>query len=298
MEEGRRLGELAKPSVIIGILKERGIGLSRRYGQHFLVDGNILARIVEAADLQPDDTVFEVGAGAGTLTEELCARAGRVWAVEQDPRFFTLMQDYFRDTDNLILRQADVLDLDLFTELPAGGPLKMVSNLPYNVATAVLLKSLRELPWLESLVVLVQREMAQRYLAAPGSRSYGIPTLKLNYYCRISKVMQVPPSVFLPPPRIDSTLLRLERREDGAGRVQDTESLFRLIDAAFSQRRKTLVNSLAPHFQAEGGKALLTGVVGELGWEAGLRPEELTLDDFIALHAMLPGPTQGLAEDV
>ncbi len=247
--------------------------------------------------MQPDDTVFEVGAGAGTLTEELCARAGRVWAVEQDPRFFSLLQDYFKDTDNLVLRQADVLDLDLFTELPAGGPLKMVSNLPYNVATAVLLKALRELPWLESLVVLVQREMAQRYLAAPGSRSYGIPTLKLNYYCRISKVMQVPPSVFLPPPRIDSTLLRLERREPGGKQPQDSESLFRLIDAAFSQRRKTLVNALTPRFQAEGGKAMLNGVVGELGWGAGLRPEELALEDFVTLHARLPGCTQGLTED-
>lgn len=293
MEEGRRLGELAKPSVIVEILRKKGIGLSRRYGQHFLIDGNILARIVETADLQPDDTVFEVGAGAGTLTEELCARAGRVWAVEQDPRFFSLLQDYFKDTDNLILRQADVLDLDLFTELPAGGPLKMVSNLPYNVATAVLLKALRELPWLESLVVLVQREMAQRYLAAPGSRGYGIPTLKLNYYCRISKVMQVPPSVFLPPPKVDSTLLRLERRETGTERAQDTEGLFHLIDAAFSQRRKTLVNSLTPHFLAEGGKALLNGVVEELGWDLNLRPEQLTLEDFVTLNAALPVHAHG-----
>ncbi len=284
------MGELAKPSVITGLLRERGIGLSRRYGQHFLIDGNVLARIVKAADLRPDDAVLEIGAGAGTLTEELCARAGHVWAVEQDPRFASLLQEYFHDAANLTLVHADALDLDLAAVLPGDRPLKMVSNLPYNVATAVMLKALRELPRLGLMVVLVQREMAQRYLARPGNRDYGIPTLKLNYFCDISRVAQVPPSVFLPPPRVDSTLLRLERRPAGPGLPADTDGFFRLVDAAFSQRRKTLVNSLAPHFRPEGGKAFLETVVEGLGWDRRLRPEELSLEDFAQLKTALDGP--------
>lgn len=281
------MGELAKPSVITGLLREKGIGLSRRYGQHFLADGNVLARIVDTAGLRPDDAVLEVGAGAGTLTEELCARAGHVWAVEQDPRFIALLGEYFKDTPNLTLIKADALDLDLASELPGDRPLKMVSNLPYNVATAVMLKSLRELPGLGLLVVLVQREMAQRYLARPGSREYGVPTLKLNYFCDISKVAQVPPSVFLPPPKVNSTLLRLERRASGMEQPADTDGFFKFIDTAFSQRRKTLTNSLAPRFRAEGGKAFLETVVDQLGWGRNLRPEQLSLADFSLLFSKL-----------
>ncbi len=214
-------------------------------------------------------------------------RAGRVWAVEQDPRFLTHLREYFRDADNLTLRQADVLDLDLAAELPGTDPLKMVSNLPYNVATAVMLKALHELPRLETMVVLVQRELAERYMAGPGSRSYGIPSLKLGYYCRISRVMHVRPTVFLPPPRVESTLLRLERHEGVSGREREQEKLFHLIDAAFSQRRKTLVNALTPHFEAEGGKAHLEELVAGLGWEPTVRPEELALEDYAALLTAL-----------
>lgn len=281
------MGELAKPSVVTGLLRERGIGLSRRYGQHFLVDGNVLARIVEAAGLGPDDAVLEIGAGAGTLTEELAARAGRVWAVERDPRLVALLKDYFDGASGLTLIPADALALDLAAALPRDRPLKMVSNLPYNVATAVLLKALRELPRLDLLVVLVQRELARRYLAAPGGRDYGVPTLKLNYFCAVSRVMQVPPSVFLPPPRVHSTLLRLERRAPGAGLPDEPDGLFRLIDAAFSQRRKTLANSLEPRFRAAGGKGRLEAVMAEMGWDRRLRPEELSLQDFARLHAAL-----------
>ncbi len=280
------MGELARPAVITALLKERGISLSRKLGQHFLVDGNVLSRIVEEARLDGEDAVLEVGAGAGTLTEELRERAGRVWAVEQDRRLFELLRDLLGDDPRLTLLRADALRLDFRRELPQG-PLKMVSNLPYNVATAVLLKALRELPGLHTLVVLVQRELADRYLALPGSRAYGVPTLKLGYYCRVRRVMQVPPTVFLPPPRVESTLLRLEREEEPKLPEGEEEGLFRLIDAAFSQRRKTLANALSSIAGRGASRSLLQSTLKGMGLPGDTRPERLALEGYIRLYESL-----------
>jgi 16S rRNA (adenine1518-N6/adenine1519-N6)-dimethyltransferase len=277
------MGRLARPSVIASLLEQRGIGLSRRLGQHFLVDGNVLRRIVDTAGLTRDDRVLEIGPGAGTLTEELLRRAGGVWAVEQDRRLCELLRETLGGEPGLTLLCGDALRLDFAAELPAG-PVKMVSNLPYNVATAVLLKALRELPGLHTLVVLVQRELADRYLASPGTRSYGVPTLKLGYYCRVDRVMQVPPTVFLPPPRVESTLLRMERREEDRMPPQDAEGLFRLIDAAFSQRRKTLMNALSSLPGKGRDRERMAGLLRDLGLPADVRPERLTLQDYIRIY--------------
>jgi len=282
------MGELAKPTVIVPLLKERGIHLSRRMGQHLLVDNNVLRRIIEEASPGPSEDVLEIGAGAGTLTEELSERAGRVFAVEKDRRFVQLLRETLGGRPNLCLLEGDALQLDLPARLPAG-PLKMVSNLPYNVATAVLLKVLRELPGLHTLVVMVQRELADRYLAPPGARDYGVPTLKLGFHCRITRVMQVPPSVFLPPPRVDSALLRMERRPSGPLPAEEAEGFFRFIDAAFSQRRKTLANSLGAFLGREGSRRLLERILVELGLPPDARPERLSLEEFARLYEKVCG---------
>ncbi len=282
------MGRLAKPSVMTSLLKDRGISLSRRMGQHFLVDNNVLRRIIEEASLGPSDTVLEIGAGAGTLTEELCRKAGAVFAVEQDARLYGLLEEELGGFPNLRLLHADALRLDLAGLLPPG-PLKMVSNLPYNAATAILLKVLRELPGLRVLVVMVQKELADRYLADPGTRDYGVPTLKLWFYCLIQRVTQVPPTVFFPPPSVESTVVRMERKGSGPLPPGEEDGFFRFIDAAFSQRRKTLVNSLRSAIGTEEGRRLLESSLAEMGLPLDARPERLAPGEFLSLYLRVRG---------
>lgn len=269
-------------------MKESGIRLNRGLGQHFLVDGNILSIILGTAELSPKDTVLEVGAGIGTLTEELCARAVRVWAVEKDPKLYSHLQRYFRDTPNLILKHADVMRLDLAREIPrTEGSLKLVSNLPYRIATPLLLKVLEELPQLELLVVMVQRELADRYMGMPGSKSYGATSVKMRYFCCVERILQVPPSVFFPPPRVESALLRMKRRSQPPVEVDDRGLFFRFVEEAFAQRRKTLVNSVYRFLSGSCSKDEIAALVRELGWDKAVRGEELGLEEFAVLYNRL-----------
>ncbi len=282
------MGELTKPTMIRELLGRKNIKLTRRLGQHFLVDGNLLSIMIKAADLRPEDMVLEVGAGIGTLTEELIRLAGKVWAVEMDDRLFSLLRDYLDEPPNLILIHGDAMKLNFSEIIPPEEPLKVISNLPYNIATPLLLKLLLELPGLTSLVVTVQKELADRYLSPPGSKSYGATTVKLNYYCEIRRIIQLPPSVFLPPPKIHSVMLKLEKRKETPVRVDDPEEFFRFIDAAFAQRRKTLSNSLSSLYPSINGKEIAR-IMEELGWNPSERAERLNLDDFAKLYGGIRG---------
>ncbi len=281
------MGELTKPTVIRKLLGEKNIKLTRRLGQHFLIDGNLLSIMVKTADLQPGDVILEVGAGIGTLTEELVKVAGEVYAVEMDERLFAILRDYFGERTNLTLIHGDAMKLCFSKLLPSEIPLKLVSNLPYNIATPLLLKIFRELPGLTSMVITVQRELAERYLSSPGSKSYGATTVKLNYYCQVQRILNLPPSVFYPPPRVYSCLLRLDRRRDLLVQVDDPQRFFQLIDAAFAQRRKTLANSLSSAYEVSLASNEVARVVEGLGWDATTRAENLTLEDFAKLYDSL-----------
>jgi len=237
------LGRLARPSVVAEILERYGLRLSRSLGQHLLVDGNVLQRLVEAAGLSGSDTVLEIGPGVGTLTEELCARCGRVVAVETDRRMVAAMADLLGPRVNLEVVEGDALRVDLASLFSPREKVKVVSNLPYSIATPLIIRLLKELPQAETMVLTVQRELADRYLARPGSPAYGSVSVKVQSLCRGKRLATLPPSVFFPPPRVQSAVLYLERVEPALPEGE-VEPFFQFLDACFSSRRKMLVNAL------------------------------------------------------
>lgn len=280
------MGELARPSVVSEILERNGIRLSRSLGQHFLVDSNVLRRILEGAELGPQDTVLEVGPGIGTLTEELCERAGRVVAVEVDPRLKAVLDNLLGDRPNLTTVTGDALRVDLAGLFLPHEEVKVVSNLPYNVATPLLLRIMQELPQVRMLVVTVQRELAERYLATPGNPSYGAVSVKMQLLARIRRLAQVSPSVFLPPPRVGSTILRLEKRSPEFG-IGEVRSFFVFLDACFSTRRKMLVNALGGGRNPYCNREKVSESLRELGLPPTVRAEELPLAVLLELHRLL-----------
>ncbi len=282
------MGKLSRPSVVAEILERYGIRLTRSLGQHFLVDANVLRRIVEGAELAPDEAVLEIGPGIGTLTEELCSRAGRVVAVELDPRLKAVLDDLLGERPNLTTILGDAMRIDLGGLFSPEEKVKVVSNLPYNVATPLLLRIMRELPQAKLLVVTVQRELADRYLAAPGDPSYGAVSVKMQFLARLQSLAQVAPTVFLPPPRVGSTILRLERLEPGDG-AGETQSFFLFLDACFALRRKMLVNALGGGRRPFCTREEAASALRELGLPLNARAEELTLGELLDLHRLL-GP--------
>ncbi len=259
------------PSATIGLLRRHGVRLHKGLGQHFLVDNNVILKILDAAELQSSDVVLEVGPGTGPLTKGLADRAGSVVAVEIDER----MAEIFRENvkaPNVVLLRSDALELRA-SQLGDALPAKLVSNLPYNVAVPLLFHLLEEFESLALCVVMVQKEVADRMTAAPGTKEYGAVSVKLSFYARAKRLFLVPPSVFLPPPRVDSAVVRLERRRLPANK----DWLFKVVDAAFAQRRKKVLNSLGaglPEFEkSKIGNALASAGVGPERRAEELRPD-------------------------
>ena len=274
--------ELLGPAEIRGLAAELDVRPTKKLGQNFVHDPNTVRRIVELAHLGPDDVVLEVGPGLGSLTLGLLATGARVVAVEIDPVLAerlpkTVAERGPEAAERLTVIEADALRVTN-AELPE--PTALVANLPYNVAVPVVLHLLAEVPSLKSGLVMVQTEVADRMAAGPGSRIYGVPSVKLAWYGPARKVAAVPRSVFWPVPNVDSALVAFERGDAPAS--DDRERLFRLVDAAFSQRRKTLRAALA-------GWAGSAERAGELLVAAGIDPktrgEQLDVHDFARIAA-------------
>lgn len=282
------MGRLTRASVVAEILERHGLHLTRSLGQHFLVDGNVLRRLLEAADLSPADTVLEIGPGIGTLTEELCGRAGRVVAVEMDRRLLAALAEALGPRPNLEVVEGDAMRVDLTGLVAPGERVVTVSNLPYNVATPLILRLLRELPQMERMVVTVQRELADRYLAQPGSPEYGGVSVKMRFLAEVRRLAYVPPTVFFPPPRVESALLHIRRR---AAPVPGVEAggFFRFLDAAFASRRKMLVNALSGGRAPYCPRGRVEGALAAAGLPPGSRAEELSCDELIAVFQAIAG---------
>ncbi len=255
--------------VITDLLSRHGIRPRKAYGQHFLADPNIIDKVVSLAGVEPGDRVVEVGAGTGALTAALARTGARVVAYELDERLGPVLEEALSGLE-VDLRMADVMHVDLAADL-AGGPWKLVANLPYNVGTPLVLDVLRRVPAVESLVVMMQKEVADRLVASPGSADYGMPSVVVSLTARVDSRFEVPPQVFVPAPRVESTVLRLDRTPAPA----DLEEGLELARMAFGRRRKMLRGSLAERCDL--------AVFARAGIEPTARPEQLEPRQFLAL---------------
>ncbi len=284
---------LLDPRRIRELAAELDLRPTKQRGQNFVHDANTVRRIVAAAQLSPDDVVREIGPGLGSLTLGLLEAAAWVHAIEIDDRLarrlpFTVAERRPGDEDRLAVIDADALRV---AELPGPPPTAVVANLPYNVSVPVLLHVLATFPTIRHGLVMVQAEVADRLVAPPGSKVYGVPSVKLAWYCSARRVGSVPPAVFWPVPNVDSGLVRLERRDPPATAAR-REQVFALVDAAFAQRRKMLRSALAGRF---GSSARAVEALVAAGIDPQARGEVLAVQDFARLAAVADanGPSIG-----
>lgn len=275
---------LATPGRTADLLRRFGLRPTKRLGQNFLIDANVQRKILAAAKLSTADRVLEIGPGIGALTTSLAKVCKHVTAVEIDRRLLPVLNEVTSSFANVNILSLDALKLK-HQDLVAVGdkPNMLISNLPYNIAAPLLIKYLEDFDFIESYTVMVQREIADRILSAPGGKDYGAYTIKLRFLADAKLAFYVSRQVFMPPPRVDSAVIKLIRRQkdDAISRAP----IFKLIDAAFSQRRKKLVNAVSDSLSMD--KRLIVDSLIELGLSPETRAEALTLDDFIRLSAEL-----------
>lgn len=283
---------LATPSATIAVLERHGLYTKKSLGQHFLVDDNVIARILDLAALRGDETVVEVGPGIGTLTVALCKAAGAVVAVERDAALLPVLGETTAACERFALVEADAVEVaETRLSAPFGAPVALVANLPYQVAATVVLRFFDLLPSLEHATVMVQAEVADRMAATPGNKDYGAYTVKLRLRAAFAGSFAVARGCFLPPPRVDSSVIRLERRPLSEDRFL-IEAASRVADAAFAQRRKTLRNSLRSALALRGIDAsAIDAALAGAGIDGGVRAETLPPEAFLGIAAVL-GPAR------
>ncbi|HET6728348.1 MAG TPA: 16S rRNA (adenine(1518)-N(6)/adenine(1519)-N(6))-dimethyltransferase RsmA [Jiangellaceae bacterium] len=271
---------LLGPADVRRLAEAVGLRPSKSLGQNFVVDANTVRRIVRLADVGPDDVVLEVGPGLGSLTLALLPEVARVVAVEVDSRLADALPATVREFGPTVADRLSVVTTDALRiqALPEAAPTVLVANLPYNVAVPVLLHLLETFPTLERGLVMMQKEVADRLAASPGSRTYGVPSVKTAWYARVRQVGTVARTVFWPTPNVDSGLVALERRDPPAG--ADRREVFAVVDAAFAQRRKTLRAALAGW---AGSPARAEEIVHRAGVDPGVRGERLAVEDFVRI---------------
>ncbi len=280
--------KLTDVSTIRDLCARYDFSLSKGFGQNFIVNPGVCPKIVEAAGIDKSWGVLEVGPGIGVLTRELAQRAGKVVAVEVDERLPALLQETMGDCENFRLVMGDVLKIDLaallrkeFGEMPVA----VCANLPYYITSPILMRLLEEKLPIRHITVMVQKEAAERITAAPGTRLAGAISYGVYYYAEPRLLFHVQPGSFYPPPKVTSSVIQLKIRPRPAVDTPDEAGLFRLVRAAFSQRRKTAANSVASGLGVE--KARVAKALEQAGLPAAVRPEQLTLEDFCALQKAL-----------
>ena len=263
--------------------------MQKKYGQNFLIDANILAKIVEAAQITKDDCVLEIGPGIGTMTQYLAEAAERVVAVEIDRELIPILEETLSPYDNVTVMCADILKVDLgaLAEENGGHPFKVVANLPYYITTPIIMALFEKHVPLQSVTIMVQKEVADRMQEGPGSKDYGALSLAVQYYAKPEIVARVPASCFLPRPNVDSTVVRLTRYEKPPVETADEAFLFAVIRASFNQRRKTLANGLANAGGLSVTRGQVEAALEEMGLSPMVRGETFTLEQFAELSDRL-----------
>lgn len=284
------MAELGNPSNTIEVLKKYGFRFQKRYGQNFLIDSHILEKIIEAAEITKEDMVLEIGPGIGTMTQYLAEHAREVVAVEIDKTLIPILEDTLSAYDNVTVINEDILKVDieaLAREKNGNRPIKVVANLPYYITTPIIMGLFESHTPLASITIMVQKEVADRMQAGPGTKDYGALSLAVQYYAKPEIMMNVSPSCFIPKPNVGSAVIRLTRYEQNPVQVKDEDFLFSLIRAAFGQRRKTLVNSLTNASFLSLSKEEILHALSEMGVSETVRGEALTLEAFAKLSNLL-----------
>lgn len=284
------MADLGIPQNTIAILQKYNFNFQKRFGQNFLIDANVLNRIIAAAEITKEDCVLEIGPGIGTMTQYLAESAGEVVAVEIDKNLIPILKDTLSGYDNVTVINGDILKLDipkLVEERNGGEPVKVVANLPYYITTPIIMGLFESHVPLKSITIMVQKEVAERMQVGPGTKDYGALSLAVQYYAKPEIVANVPPNCFIPRPNVGSAVIRLTRYETPPVRVKDEKKLFSLIRASFNQRRKTLVNGLCNAAELHLTKEQVTGALEKMALPLTTRGEALTLEQFAELSDLL-----------
>ena len=281
---------LASPVYTSVILQKYDFVIQKRFGQNFLIDGRIIEKIIEAADISKEDFVLEIGPGIGTMTQYLAEASREVAAVEIDRKLIPVLEDTLKDWDNVTVIHEDILKTDLrrlAEEKNGGKPLKVVANLPYYITTPVILYLFENNVPLKSVTVMVQKEVADRMLSGPGTKDYGALSLAVSYYADIKVAATVSRNCFIPKPNVESAVVHMKRYEQPPVDVSDEKLLFRLIRASFNQRRKTLANGIKNSPELPCSREEAEQALRECGLPVNVRGEALTLEEFARLSNKL-----------
>ena len=281
---------LGNPQATIAVLNKYGFTFQKKFGQNFLIDTHVLDKIIRAAEITEDDFVLEIGPGIGTMTQYLAQAAGKVIAVEIDKNLIPILEDTLSGYDNVRVINEDVLKLDLkklADEENNGKPVKVVANLPYYITTPIIMGLFENEVPVESITVMVQKEVADRMQTGPGNKDYGALSLAVQYYADPYIVANVPPNCFMPRPKVGSAVIRLTCHQEKPVQVQDEKLMFNIIRASFNQRRKTLANGLKNAATLDFTKEEVEAAIDALGKGASVRGETLTLEEFARLSDLL-----------
>lgn len=284
------MANLGVPQNTIEILQKYHFNFQKKYGQNFLIDETVLGRIIAAAQITKDDVVLEIGPGIGTMTQYLAEAAGRVITVEIDKTLIPILEETLADYDNVEVINADILKLDIKTLLDekyGGKRVKVVANLPYYITTPIIMGLFEgDIP-LDSITIMVQKEVAERMQVGPGTKDYGALSLAVQYYAKPEIMANVPPNCFIPRPTVGSAVIRLTRHTTPPVSVKSEKHMFALIRASFNQRRKTLANGLSNAPELRLTREKVTQAVEKMGLPATVRGETFTLAQFAELSNLL-----------
>lgn len=284
------MATLAIPQNTIAVLQKYKFNFQKKYGQNFLIEPRVLDKIIRAADIGKEDFVLEIGPGIGTMTQYLCEYAGSVAAVEIDRNLIPILEDTLSAYENVEIIQQDILKMDIarfVQDRNQGKPIKVVANLPYYITTPIIMGLFESHVPLESITVMVQKEVAERMQVGPGTKEYGALSLAVQYYAEPQIVANVPPNCFMPRPKVGSAVIRLTRHRETPVWVADEKQMFAIIRASFNQRRKTLVNGLNNAPDIARSKEEIVLALEKMGLSANVRGETLSLEQFARLSDLL-----------
>ena len=277
---------LGTPSATKEIINKYSFAFQKKFGQNFLIDSNVLESIIRGAEITKDDFVLEIGPGIGTMTQYLCEAARQVVAVEIDKMLIPILEDTLSEYDNVEVINQDVLKVDiksLAEEKNKGKPIKVVANLPYYITTPIIMGLFESGVPIDSITIMVQKEVADRMQTGPGSKDYGALSLAVQFYATAKVILNVSATCFMPRPNVDSAVIKLTRHKEPTVNVADEKLMFKIIRASFNQRRKTLVNGLKNSPELSFSKEQIVKAIEKIGKPETIRGEALTLEEFAEL---------------